>query len=225
VGGRPQYPGIPGDKEFGITSDDIFSLKNPPGKTLVVGASYVALECAGFLTALGYDTTVMVRSILLRGFDQDMANRIGAYMENHGTKFIRGTVPTKIEKPDPNGKTIVTYEVDGQTIQAEYDTVLFAIGRYALTKELNLDKVGIRVESNGKIKVSDTEQTEVSHIYAIGDVIYGKLELTPVAIKAGKLLAYRLFGGATEKMDYINVPTTVFTPLEYGSCGYSEEEA
>jgi thioredoxin reductase (NADPH) len=103
--------------------------------------------------------------------------------------------------------------------------VLFAIGRYALTKELNLDRVGVRVESNGKLKVNDVEQTEVSHIYAIGDVIYGKLELTPVAIKAGKLLAYRLFGGATEKMDYVNVPTTVFTPIEYGSCGLSEEEA
>lgn len=69
VGGRPSYPGIPGDKEFGITSDDIFSMKKTPGKTLVVGASYVALECAGFLAALGYDTSVMVRSILLRGFD------------------------------------------------------------------------------------------------------------------------------------------------------------
>ena len=69
VGGRPAYPGIPGDKEFGITSDDFFSLKTPPGKTLIVGASYTALECAGFLNALGYDSTVMVRSILLRGFD------------------------------------------------------------------------------------------------------------------------------------------------------------
>ena len=68
-GGRPSYPGIPGDKEFGITSDDMFSLKKAPGKTLVVGASYVALECAGFLAAFGYDTTVMVRSIFLRGFD------------------------------------------------------------------------------------------------------------------------------------------------------------
>lgn len=113
VGGRPQYPGIPGDKEFGITSDDIFSKKTAPGKTLVIGASYVALECAGFLTALGYDTTVMVRSILLRGFDQDMANRIGSYMETHHTKFIKGAVPTKLEKPDPNGKVIVTYEQNG----------------------------------------------------------------------------------------------------------------
>lgn len=69
VGARPTYPGIPGDKEFGITSDDLFWMKKVPGKTLVVGASYVALECAGFLSALGYETTVMVRSILLRGFD------------------------------------------------------------------------------------------------------------------------------------------------------------
>ncbi len=88
VGGRPSYPDIPGAKEFGITSDDIFSQKKAPGKTLVVGASYVALECAGFTTALGYDTTVMVRSILLRGFDQDMANLIGEHMAAYHTKFI-----------------------------------------------------------------------------------------------------------------------------------------
>jgi len=49
VGGRPNYGGIPGDKEFGITSDDIFSLPKAPGNTLVIGASYIALECAGFL--------------------------------------------------------------------------------------------------------------------------------------------------------------------------------
>jgi pyruvate/2-oxoglutarate dehydrogenase complex dihydrolipoamide dehydrogenase (E3) component len=108
VGGRPSYADIPGDKEFGITSDDIFSMKKPPGKTLVIGASYVALECAGFLTAFGYDTTVMVRSILLRGFDQDMANRIGTYMEKHGTKFIKDSVPVKLEKPGE--KIVVTYQ-------------------------------------------------------------------------------------------------------------------
>jgi len=62
-------------------------------------------------------------------------------------------------------------------------------------------------------------------VYAIGDVIYGNLELTPVAIKSGELLAKRLFAGKTMKMDYTNVPTTVFTPIEYGCCGLSEEEA
>jgi thioredoxin reductase (NADPH) len=73
--------------------------------------------------------------------------------------------------------------------------VLFAIGRSACTKGINLEKVNIKPESNGKLKVNDEEQTSVSNIYALGDVIFGKMELTPVAIKAGKLLAYRLFGG------------------------------
>lgn len=133
VGGRPSYPDIPGDREFGITSDDMFSLKKAPGKTLVVGASYVALECAGFLAAFGYDTTVMVRSIFLRGFDQDMANRIATFMEANHTKFIRGAVPVKLEKPDPEGKIHVTFEQDGTHKVEEFDTVLFAIGRYAVT--------------------------------------------------------------------------------------------
>lgn len=103
--------------------------------------------------------------------------------------------------------------------------MLFAIGRYALTKPLNLENAGVIAEPNGKFKANEYEQTNVPHIYAIGDVLYGKLELTPVAIKAGKLLAYRLFGNKTEKMDYVNVPTTVFTPLEYGCCGLAEADA
>lgn len=81
---------------FILHSDDLFSLAYCPGKTLVVGASYVALECGGFLAGLGLDVTVMVRSILLRGFDQDMANRAGDYMEIHGVKFLRKFVPTKV---------------------------------------------------------------------------------------------------------------------------------
>lgn len=155
VGGRPSYPGIPGDKEFGITSDDIFSLKKAPGKTLCVGASYVSLECAGFLTAFGYDTTVMVRSILLRGFDQDMANRIGDYMKNHGTKFIHGATPSKLENPDPEGRIKVTFNQGGEEKVEEYDTVLFAIGRYSLTEALNLPAAGLEVAKNGKFAVNE----------------------------------------------------------------------
>ena len=78
-------------------SDDVFSLLYCPGKTLVVGASYVALECGGFLQAIGLDTTIMVRSILLRGFDQQISEKIGEYMGNHGIKFIRPCVPTKVK--------------------------------------------------------------------------------------------------------------------------------
>ncbi|XP_038224796.1 thioredoxin reductase 1, cytoplasmic isoform X3 [Dermochelys coriacea] len=230
TGERPRYLGVPGDKEYCISSDDLFSLPYCPGKTLVVGASYVALECAGFLAGLGLDVTVMVRSILLRGFDQEMANKIGEHMEEHGIKFIKQFVPTKIEQLEegtPGKLKVIAQSTDGREItEGEYNTVLLAVGRDACTRTIGLDKVGVKInERSGKIPVSDEEQTNVPYIYAIGDVLEGKLELTPVAIQAGRLLARRLYAGTTLKCDYVNVPTTVFTPLEYGACGFSEETA
>lgn len=144
-------------------------------------------------------------------------------MASHGTKFVNGATPTKLEKP--GDKIIVTYKQGDEEKVEEYDTVLFAVGRYALTEKLNLQAAGLVPEKNGKFKVNDVEQTNVPHIYAIGDVIHGNLELTPVAIKTGFLLSRRLFAGATEKMDYVNVPTTVFTPLKYGCNGLSEADA
>jgi thioredoxin reductase (NADPH) len=112
--------------------------------------------------------------------------------------------------------------------------VLLAVGRDAYTHKLGLDEAGVaRNAVNGKIPVRD-EQTNVPHIYAIGDIVDGEAleppsaltELTPVAIQAGRLLARRLYGATGGKqMDYRMVPTTVFTPIEYGCVGYTEEGA
>merc|ERR1712112_629546 len=195
TGGRPKYPEIPG-AEFGISSDDLFSLPHSPGKTLLVGASYIALECAGFLAGVGCDATVMVRSILLRGFDQQMANKIGEYMEEHGVNFIRECVPTKIEKIEEGnpGKLKVHAKYnDGTEFVDEFNTVIFAIGRDACTANMGLDKIGVALNpKNGKVLHDAAEKTNVGNIFAIGDVLDGKPELTPVAIQAGKLLARRL---------------------------------
>ena len=78
---------------------------------------------------------------------------------------------------------------------------------------------------NGKVLHDEAERTNVDSIFAIGDVLDDKPELTPVAIQAGKLLARRLCGADHTLTDYVNVCTTVFTPLEYGCCGLSEEDA
>jgi len=227
VGGRPKFPDIPGAAEYCLSSDDLFSMKKPPGKTLVVGASYVALECAGFINGLGYDTTVMARSIFLRGFDQECAEKIADYMKNHGTKFIRPAVPTKVEKDANTGKLTVHWKTDkGENTSDTFDTVLFAVGRKADTANLGLDTIGLKYDKeDGKIIVDKEERTNLPNVYAIGDVIKTNLELTPVAIKAGRLLAHRLFNNSKVLMDYHNVPTTVFTPLEYGAIGDSEDAA
>jgi len=232
TGGRPKYLDIANDRELCITSDDLFSLSDAPGKTLVVGASYVALECAGFLSGLKYDTTVMMRSIPLRGFDQQIAENICTYMQENGTKFIRGAIPASLEKM-PSGKIKVSWKPtsgEGEMASEEYDTVLLAIGRYALTDECNVAAAGVEVTKSKKIQgtgqgVGSHEQTNVDNIYAIADVLEGRPELTPVAIQAGIMLARRIYGGSKAAMDYDLVPTAVFSPLEYGCVGLSEEEA
>ena len=133
-----------------ISSDDIFSLEQSPGKTLCVGVSYISLECAGVLAGLGYDTTVAVRYILLCGFDRECADMIGLYMEDHGFKFKYSVVPKKLERLD-SGEIQVTFS-DGMV--DVYDTVLCAIGRQADTDNLSLDNVNV-----------------CPNIYAIGDVM------------------------------------------------------
>lgn len=200
-------------------------MTKPPGKTLVVGASYVALECAGFLTGLGYPTSVMVRSILLRGFDQDMAERVGAYMEEQGTELLRKCTPTKIAKM-PTGRLRVYYhDEEKNELFESFDTVLFAIGRDPTCEYLDVEKAGLKLEKSGKLATNVFEQTSVSHIYCIGDAAEGRPELTPTAIKAGRVLAKRLVSFTIEMMDYENVATVVFTPLEYGAIGLTEVEA
>ncbi|CAH0520140.1 unnamed protein product [Peronospora belbahrii] len=222
VGGRPRELACPGG-EHAISSDDIFWMKKEPGKTLVVGASYVALECAGFIRGMGYDVKIMMRSILLRGFDQDIANKIGEYMEvQSGVEFICRAVPQSITKLE-NGQLLVKWTTEhGKSCKEAFDTVLNATGRIPDVAKLGLDKAGVKLnEKTGRIWVKN-EQTLTSNIYAIGDVIDAP-ELTPVAIQAGRLLFRRLYNESTVQMDYDKICTAVFTPIEYGCCGLSEE--
>lgn len=99
-----------------------------------------------------------------------------------------------------------------------------AIGRQATTNQFGIDKIGVKTDNDGKIFTMN-EQTNLPHIYALGDILKGKPELTPVAIQAGRLLARRLYNNSSIQMAYDLIPTTIFTPLEYASCGLSEEAA
>ena len=220
VGGRPTYPDLPNARELAITSDDIFYMKKAPGKTLVVGGGYIAMECAGFLTSLGYDTTLAVRSRPLRAFDAQAADKIVQVMTELGTNFRLGVNPVSLDSA--GDKISVKFDDGSADI---FDTVLLATGRTPETKKLNIP--GHDVLPSGKIPVdADMQLIHTRGVFAIGDAVEGRPELTPVAIKDGELLARRLFAGATKRLDHPElIPTTVFTPVEYGVVGLSEEEA
>jgi pyruvate/2-oxoglutarate dehydrogenase complex dihydrolipoamide dehydrogenase (E3) component len=198
VGGRPTPLDCFGG-ELAISSDDIFMKETAPGRTCVIGAGYVALECAGFLSGLHQgEVVVLVRSVPLRGFDRDVVDRVLKYMRAGGTTILTEVSPLSIEKLE-SGKLRVEFS---SGITEDFDTVLAAIGRQADTLQLGLENIGVTVNpKNGKIICLD-EQTSIPNIYAVGDVVDGAPELTPVAIHAGKLLARRLFSDVTQKMNY-----------------------
>ena len=135
---------------------------------------------------------------------------------------------TNIAKHEETGKLLVTMDIDGgASVVQEYDTVLYATGRTADTSNLHLSNLSsdLTTDKYGKLHCTN-EQTVVPHVYAVGDVLVGRPELTPVAIQAGELLARRLYQqNATKIMNYDLISTTVFTPAEYGTCGLSEEAA
>ncbi|XP_075170553.1 thioredoxin reductase 1, mitochondrial-like [Haematobia irritans] len=225
AGNRPVYPEIPGAQEYGITSDDLFKLNKPPGKTLLVGAGYISMECAGFLRTFGYDVTVMVREVILRNFDQQMASIVRQSMQERGVKFLLHCIPLNVRKLYDNVLEVRYRNTKThKEIIEVFETIIWAIGRKASLDCLNLVAVGIETQ-NDFIVVNDYEQTSISNVYAIGDIAKDRPQLTPVAINAGKLLAKRLFGSCHDVMNYQNIPTTLFTSIEYAFVGLSEENA
>lgn len=155
-----------------------------------------------------------------------MAEIVTASMVEKGVNIKMGSKPLSVEKLDGE-KLLVKYvmnEKPDEILSDTFDTVLFAVGRYALVEDMKLENAGVKI-TDGKLDVDSNSRTNVDNIYAVGDVLYKKPELTPVAINAGRIIARHLFNNSEETMDYDDIATTVFSPLEYGCVGLSEEVA
>ena len=214
-------PNVPGS-ELGGTSDDVFAWEELPESVSIIGAGYIAVELAGVLHALGVKTDLFVRKGgPLRGFDQGIVEVLVEEMKKNGQPLHTHKVPQKLEKLD-NGDIQIHFE-DGTTHTSQ--KVIWAVGRKANVQQLNLEAAGVELTERGFIQVDKYQNTTTPGIYALGDVS-GEKELTPVAIKAGRTLAERLFNGKTDaKMDYELIPTVVFSHPAIGSIGLTQEQA
>ena len=214
-------PNVPGS-ELGGTSDDVFAWEELPESVSIIGAGYIAVELAGVLHALGVKTDLFVRKGgPLRGFDQGIVEVLVEEMKKNGQPLHTHKVPQKLEKLD-NGDIQIHFE-DGTTHTSQ--KVIWAVGRKANVQQLKLEAAGVELTERGFIQVDEYQNTTTPGIYALGDVS-GEKELTPVAIKAGRTLAERLFNGKTDaKMDYELIPTVVFSHPAIGSIGLTQEQA
>lgn len=222
TGGRPSVPDIEG-AEYGIDSDGFFALTEQPKSAAVVGAGYIAVELAGVLHALGTESHLLVRKEKpLRGFDEMLSDTLVEQMAKHGPTLHNHSVPTKVEKHD-NGQLTIHLE-NGNTV-GPVDTLIWAIGREPANDNINLEVTGVATDERGFIPTDKYQNTNVEGIYAVGDNT-GRVQLTPVAVAAGRRLCERLFNNKPyEHLDYENVATVVFSHPVIGTVGLSEQDA
>ena len=222
TGGHPIKPNIKG-AEYGIDSDGFFALNHLPKRVAIVGAGYIAVEIAGVLNSLGAEVHLYVRRHSpLRTFDHTIVESLLIEMEQDGIQLHTDTALTEIQKNDDDSLTLCTKDGNLETV----DCLIWAIGRAPSTKNISLQVTGVETNHAGKIKVDKFQNTNVDGIYAVGDIIEGSVDLTPVAIAAGRRLSERLFNNKpNEHLNYELIPTVIFTHPAIGTIGLSEIDA
>ncbi|NKB47613.1 MAG: glutathione-disulfide reductase [Legionellales bacterium] len=222
TGSEPLMPAMPGI-EHTINSDGFFALTKQPNNVVVVGGGYIGVELAGMLNALGSRVHLLLRhGNPLSRFDPMLGRCVYELYQQQGIHLVCDHQATEFHKTDQG---LITVHCAGGDCITDIDCVLLAIGRKPRTQALNLSAAGVSTDERGVIPTDAYENTNVSGIYAIGDV-NGKPALTPVAIAAGRHLAARLFGNQTDAhLNYDWIPTVVFSHPPVGSVGLSEPRA
>ncbi|MEO7431451.1 MAG: glutathione-disulfide reductase [Dokdonella sp.] len=221
TGARPQRPAAPG-AQLGIDSDGFFALRSLPRRIAIVGGGYIAVELAGVLQTLGAQVSIFARGARLLGaFDHELTDALAQMMRSRGVDLrLRENVDGATRDDDGYALTL------GSGARATgYDELIWATGRAPNSGDMGLDNIGVRLDAQGYVIADTWQDTNVAGIHALGDVT-GQLALTPVAVAAGRKLADRLFGGMPEsRLDYVDVPTVVFSHPPLATVGCSEEEA
>ena len=222
TGGHPIPAAVPGG-ELAIDSDGFFELEQQPRRLAIVGAGYIATEFAGVMNGLGSEVIQVLRKDkVLRKFDHDLHDLVMQEMASSGVQFETRFLVRGLTR-EADGSIVLQAE-DGRRLD-RLDCVIWAIGRVPNTSGLGLELAGVSLNDRGYIATDPYQNTNVRNIYALGDVS-GRVELTPVAIAAGRRLADRLFNGeAQAHLDYDNIASVVFSHPPIGTVGLTENEA
>ena len=219
TGGWPYVPNIEG-KEFAITSNEAFFLETLPKKIIIVGGGYIAVEFASIFKGLSIETSLIYRGpLFLRGFDKDIREILSNEMKKKGIDVIFNKNIKKIKKSNTGINTELD---DGQKLKA--DQIMFATGRIPNCSNIGLDDVGVKLDAEGAVKINSNYQTNISSIYAVGDVT-NRINLTPVALAEGNIVANNLFNNTNNVSSYENIPTCVFSQPNIATVGLTEDEA
>jgi glutathione reductase (NADPH) len=220
TGGHPIVPDFPG-AQHGITSNEVFHLETLPKRIIIAGGGYIANEFAGIFHEFGAKVTLVNRGDqILRGYDEQIRDRLLQISITKGIEFRFNAPFEKIEKRDDG-----TLDVSmGGCDTCNVDMVMFATGRAPNTNGLGLKEAGVKLNQRGAVIVDDDHRSSVPSIYAVGDVT-DRIQLTPVAIREGQAFADTVFGNKPTRVDYVNIPSAVFSHPPIAGVGMTEGQA
>jgi glutathione reductase (NADPH) len=219
TGARPLMPAIEGI-EHAISSNETFHLDTLPKRIMIAGGGYIANEFAGIFNKLGSQVTLVNRSdVLLRGYDQQIVDRLIQISLRKGIDFRFNATIDRIERRDGSLHVAMTGCDD-----MEVDQLLIAVGRRPNIEDFGLDAAGVEIGEKGQIKVDADNHTSVPSIFAVGDVT-DRIQLTPVAIREGQAFADSIFGKKPTQVDYGCVPSAVFSHPPLAAVGMTEGQA
>ncbi|WP_233861208.1 dihydrolipoyl dehydrogenase [Tenacibaculum piscium] len=223
TGSKPStLPFIKLDKERVITSTEALKLKEVPKHLLVIGGGVIGLELGSVYKRLGADVTVIEYAPKITPtMDADVSKELTKVLKKQGMKINANHGVTSVER---NGDEVIVKATNkkGEEVTFTGDYCLVAVGRKAFTKGLALEKAGVKLTDRGMVDVNDHLQTNVSNIYAIGDVVRGAM-LAHKAEEEGVVVA-EFLAGQKPHIDYNLIPGIVYTWPEVAAVGKTEQE-
>ena len=223
TGSKPSVlPFIKIDKERIITSTEALKLKEIPKHMVIIGGGVIGLELGQVYKRLGAEVTVVeYLDRIIPTMDAALSKELMKTMKKQKVKF---SLSHKVKSVERKGEEVIVKADNkkGEEVTFTADYCLVAVGRSAYTEGLNLEAAGVQIEERGRIAVNAHLQTNVSNIYAIGDVIKGAM-LAHKAEEEGTLVA-EIMAGQKPHIDYNLIPGVVYTWPEVAAVGKTEEE-
>ena len=216
-------PGVKINEKNIISSTAALSLSSVPKSLVVIGGGYIGLEMGSVWKRLGAEVTVIENlPFITPGMDREVSNEFQKILTKQGIKFKLNSKVLSIK--DLGNEVKIEYQSNEKNSKEiiSADKTLIAVGRKPYTEGLNLQKIGIKKDDKGRIKVNKKFQTDVKNIYAIGDVIEGPM-LAHKAEEEGIAVA-ELLAGQSGHVNYDVIPGVIYTSPEVAYVGRSEEQ-
>jgi dihydrolipoamide dehydrogenase len=224
TGSKPStLPGVVVDKDRIITSTEALVLKELPKKLIVIGGGVIGLELTSVFKRLGSEVSVVeYADSIIATMDSDMSKNLHKVLKRDGVEFFLGHGVTSVKSDKKKVVVTAKDKATNKDVTLEGDYCLVAVGRRPYTEGLNLEKAGVKLDDRGRVETNHHLQTNVAHIYAIGDVVKGAM-LAHKAEEEGVFVA-EVISGQKPHINYNLIPGVVYTWPEVAAVGATEDQ-